>query len=174
METWPWLGVTERQALQFFFEHLKDVSDADHPPEAELLYNASVLAHFATTSTGSTDAFPAAPSNLTAVLDVFVLDRSQHRDPAIMEAAASQILILTGFFADQSRRRHNLTWFAAMGAGFYDRAASHGADHKRARLMEAMADHFDYWRSRHHRLARELRDQPRLISAVRAVGGDLN
>jgi hypothetical protein len=164
MDTRLWLGVTHRQALQFFFEHLRDVSEGDGAPEAELLYNASVLAHFATTSTASVDAFPPSASSLIAVLDVFVLDRSQHTDPEIMEAAAAQCLVLTGFFGDQLRRRHNVEWFAAIGAGFYDRAALHGADETRARMMEAMADHFDYWRSRQRKLARELRDRPRLIS----------
>ena len=43
-----WLAVTSGQALRFFFERLQDVSDADHPPAGELLYNASLLAHFAT------------------------------------------------------------------------------------------------------------------------------
>jgi uroporphyrinogen-III synthase len=49
-----WLAVTTGQALRFFFERLKDVSDEAGPPVGELLYNASVLAHFATTSTAST------------------------------------------------------------------------------------------------------------------------
>ena len=163
MDTGLWLGVTHRQALQFFFEHLKDVSDGDGAPEGELLYNASVLAHFATTSTSGTDTFPAAASSLTSVLEVFVLDRSQHIDAGVLEAAAAQCLVLTGFFGDQLKHRHNIDWFAALGAGFYDRAAHHGADVARVRMMEAMADHFDYWRHRQRKLARELRDRPRLL-----------
>lgn len=159
-----WLGVTQKQALQFFFEHLKDLSDGDGASEEELLYNASVLAHFATTSTSVSSAFPPAASSLTSVLEVFVLDRSQHADASIMEAAAAQCLLLTGFFGDQLRHRHNVDWFAAIGAGFFDRAAHHGSDQARVRMMESMADHFDYWRSRQRRLARELRDRPRLLS----------
>jgi hypothetical protein len=38
------------------------------------------------------------------------LDRSQHADPGLMEAAAAQCLFLTGFFGDQQRRRHNVRW----------------------------------------------------------------
>ena len=57
METNPWLAVTNGQALRFFFEHLRDVSEPDEAPESEVLYNASVLAHYATTSTASLE-FP--------------------------------------------------------------------------------------------------------------------
>ncbi|MEZ5320295.1 MAG: hypothetical protein R2752_23030 [Vicinamibacterales bacterium] len=163
MDTRQLLGVDHRQALQFFFEKLRDVSGPDQAPQAELLYNASILAHFATTSRHAFTTFPAAPVGLDEVLDVFVLDRSEHADPDILEAAASICLVLTGFFADQQRHRHNVDWFASLGAGFYDRAAHHGRDVARIRMMEAMADHFDYWRGRQRRLARELRDEPRLL-----------
>ena len=162
MDSREWLGVTNQQALQFFFEHLRDVAPSD-PPAGELLYNASILAHFATTSAGSTATFPPSPTSLGFVFDVFVMDRSQHADPEIMEAAGSQCLVLTGFFQDQQERRHNVEWYAALGASFYDRAAQYGRDQSRARMMLAMARHFDYWRRQHHRLAHELRDVSLLV-----------
>lgn len=164
-----WLAVNETQALRFFFERLRDVSDLEFAPEEELLYNASILAHFATTSTSSPEVFPASPTGLTGVLDLFVLDRSQHTDPGIMEAAASQCLVLTGFFQDQLRRRHNLRWYSALGADFYDQAAHFGGDRHRARMMETMASRFQFWREQQHRLAHELRDLPFLISAPNRV-----
>ena len=161
MDMQQWLAVTNGQALRFFFERLKDVSDdAD---EHELLYNASVLAHFATTSTGTAGAFPASPIDLHTVFDVFVLDRSQHHDPEIMEAAASQCLLLTGFFGDQLRRRHNVEWYAALGADFYDHAAHHSRDRARARMLLNMALRFGFWRQQQARLAQELRESPMLI-----------
>jgi hypothetical protein len=163
MDSREWLGVTNQQALRFFFEHLRDVAP-DEPPAGELLYNASILAHFATTSTGSTTTFPPSPTSLTFVFDVFVMDRSQHADPDIMEAAASQCLVLTGFFHDQQERRHNVGWYAALGAAFFDRAAQHGRDQSRARMMITMARRFDFWRQQHHRLAHELRDVAFLVS----------
>src|SRR5262245_15830350 len=101
------LAADERQALQFFFEHLREVSEQADVPQNELLYNASVLAHYALTSTASLD-FPRAPLTLETVFDVFVMDRSQQTDPDIMEAAASQCLLLTGFFGAQLRHRHNV------------------------------------------------------------------
>jgi len=45
------LGVTDQEAFQFFLEHLRELTDVAEPPANELFYNASVLAHFATTST---------------------------------------------------------------------------------------------------------------------------
>ena len=61
MDSLQWLGVTNAQALRFFFERLKDISADDEAPTGELLYNASVLAHFASTSTSSTTTFPPGP-----------------------------------------------------------------------------------------------------------------
>ena len=72
-ETQPLLGVTKHQTLRFFFEHLRDVVE-DDPPTDELLYNASVLAHFASTSAASTTDFPPGPTSLHMVFDLYVLD----------------------------------------------------------------------------------------------------
>ncbi len=157
------LGVTNRQAFQFFFEHLRDVTDTADPPANELLYNASVLAHFATTSTASQEAFPACPASLMTIFDLFVMDRSQHLDPEIMEAAAAQCLLLTGFFHDQQKHRHRINFYAGLGMAFFARAASFGRDPVRSRLMGTMARRFEFWRVQQHRLARELRDEPKLI-----------
>jgi hypothetical protein len=171
METNDWLGVTNDQALKFFFEHLRDVTDDQEPPRDELLYNASVLAHFATTSTASSDAFPASPAALDTIFELFVLDRSQHTDAGIMEAAASQCLLLTGFFQDQQRRRHHVDWYASLGTAFYLRAAAHSRDRSRSRMMETMAHRFGFWRSQQHRLAHELHDQARMIAVPPAATG---
>jgi hypothetical protein len=165
-----WLAVTNGQALQFFFERLEDVSDEARATDDELLYNASVLAHFATTSTASTVHFPSCPSTLRTVFDVFVLDRSQHHDPELMEAAASQCLILTGFFGGQLKQRHNVEWYASLGAAFYDQAAQLGKDRERARIMSGMSSHFEFWRRQQAKLARELREQPMLVA--RAAEGE--
>ena len=161
------LGVTDRQAFQFFFEHLRDVTDDQEPPANELLYNASMLAHFATTSTASRDTFPATPAHLGVVFDLFVLDGSHQFDSEIMEAAAAQCLLLTGFFADQQKRRHRIGWYADLGASFYSRAAAAGRSQARARLMDTMAHRFEFWRVQQQRLAAELRERAREMAASR-------
>jgi|SRR5579863_992146 len=163
-----WLAVTDSEALQFFFERLRGIAE-DAPADDELLYNASVLAHFATTSTVSMTDFPPGPISLTTVFDVFLLDRSQHADPDIMEAAGSQCLLLTGFFQDHLRHRHNVEWYGGLGADFYQSAAHLGRNPTRRRLMETMAERFGYWRRQQYRLAAELRDEPRLIHPERPI-----
>jgi hypothetical protein len=162
MDAHPWLAVTEGHALRFFFEHLRDVSERDHAAEAELLYNASVLAHFATTSAASTE-FPGTPATLETVFQLFVLDRSQHGDPEIMEAAAGQCLLLTGFFGAQLKDRHNVEWYARLGAGFFGHAADHLHDRARAAMMRTMANRFPFWRRQQARLAQELHERPLLL-----------
>ena len=163
MFTREWLAVDAGQALRFFFERLKDVSENSGAPDSELLYNASMLAHFATTSAASIEHFPATPTSLTQVFDVFVTDRSGHLDPDLLEAGASQCLILTGFFCRQLRRRHNVDWYASLGAGYYRQAARRSADRDRARMMRVMAGRFEFWRYQQDRLARELREDPFLL-----------
>ena len=128
MDADPWLAVTNGQALRFFFEHLRDVTDDD---AARLSPNCSTTRVCSRTSRPRPRRaviFRRRPTSLTTVFDVFVLDRSQHVDPEIMEAAASQCLLLTGFFGAQLRRRHNLDWYATLGASFYDQAAHVGRD----------------------------------------------
>ena len=61
------LEVTDRQALEFFVVGLKDVS-AQAVDEQELLYNASVLAHYAQVSTGASMEMPA-PGALGSIFD---------------------------------------------------------------------------------------------------------
>jgi hypothetical protein len=163
METRAQLAVSNQQALRFFFEHLRDVTELTEPPERELLYNASLLAHFATTSTASVDTFPPCPTSLSNVFDLFVMDRSQADDPEIMEAAGSQCLLLTGFFLDQQRTRHQVDWYATLGAGFYERAARVSRDRSRSQMLAVMARRFPYWREQQHRLAIDLREAPLVI-----------
>jgi hypothetical protein len=128
----------------------------------ELLYNASVLAHYAQVSTCATADLPT-PTTLAQVFDQFVLDDSLVDDPGLMETAGAQCLLLAGFFADQMQDRHNVRWYAALGAGFYQRAAARSRGARSAQVMSGMAQHFEPWRQRHLRLSRELRDQPYLL-----------
>ena len=98
------LAVDERRTLEFFVNGLQDVCDGSVDRQ-ELLYNASVLAHYALVSTQSVSDVPAPPT-LGAVFDQFVLDTTMLDDPQLLETAAAQCLLLAGFFEDQSRRRH--------------------------------------------------------------------
>jgi hypothetical protein len=155
------LAVDQRRALEFFVMGLQDVSDPGVDRQ-ELLYNASVLAHYAQVSTCAALEMPA-PANLTAVFDNFVLNSPPH-DGNLLETAGAQCLFLTGFFEDRMRARHDIRWYAELGAGFFSRAADHEGSTKKARLLTMISRHFEPWRQRHARLSRELRDQQYLLT----------
>jgi hypothetical protein len=157
------LSADHRQALEFFFVGLKDVSEPT-VDRHELLYNASVLAHFAQVSTLADVELPT-PTSLSSVFDSFVCDTTLCQDSLMMETAGAQCLLLAGFFVDQMHRRHNIRWYADLGAGFFSRAAAQEPSPPKARLLDTMARSFEPWRQRHARLSRELRDQPYLLAA---------
>jgi hypothetical protein len=157
------LATDHRQTLAFFFQRLKDVAGPDVDQE-ELIYNASVLAHYAQVSTQATVDL-STPANLSTVFDHFVADPTLLDDSLMMETAGAQCLVLSGFFEDQMRRRHNIRWYAGLGAGFFSRAAALEPSSQKAQLLGAIARRFEAWRRRHAQLSRDLRDQPFLLSA---------
>ena len=158
------LATGHRQALEFFFMHLQDVS-GPAVDRQELMYNASVLAHYAQVST-QTDVELSTPGNLSDVFDHFVSDTSPLQD-SLLETAGAQCLVLAGFFEDQMRRRHNIRWYAELGAGFFSRAAVREQSPPKAQLLDSIARGFEPWRQRYARLSRELRDQPYLLTPPR-------
>jgi hypothetical protein len=155
------LATDDRRALEFFVVGLRDVSEPT-VDGLELLYNASVLAHYAQVSTNAGSDVPA-PATLTDVFDRFVTDASLRQDAHMMETAGAQCLLLAGFFEGQMRQRHNIRWYASLGAGFFSRAALQEPSPHKAQLLSALARGFEAWRKRHARLGRELRDQAYLL-----------
>jgi hypothetical protein len=156
------LAIDPRQALEFFVVRLQDVSELTVDPQ-ELLDNASLLAHYAQVSTQPDVDLPA-PANLSTVFDHFVSDTTLLHDSLMMETAGAQCLLLTGFFADQMRPRHNIRWYAELGASFFRRAALHERSLDKARVLDAIARRFEPWRQRHAQVSRDLRDQPYLLT----------
>ncbi len=156
------LAIDHRQALEFFVLRFQDVTEPTVDRD-ELLYNASLLAHYAQVSTYPDVDLPT-PASLSEVFDRFVADTTPRHDTRLMETAGAQCLLLAGFFEDQMRFRHNIGWYARLGAGFFRRAAVHEPSTPKARLLEAMAQRFEPWRQRHAQLSRELRDQRYLLA----------
>jgi len=161
------LASDHRQTLEFFVVGLRDVSDSTVEIN-ELLYNASVLAHYAQVSTQAEDDLPA-PADLSAVFDHFVADTTLMADRAMMETAGAQCLLLAGFFEDQMRRRHSIRWYAELGSAFFRRAAMQEPAPRKALLLDAIARHFEFWRQSQARLSRELRDLPYLLTPNRLI-----
>ncbi len=150
------LGSDHLATLEFFVVGLRDVSESA-TDEQELLYNASVLAHYAQVSVDTEDDL-STPADLSTIYDRFISQPAVLRNSAIMEAAGAQCLLLAGFFEEQMRRRHNIRWYAQMGAGFYKRAAAREETAGKAQLLDSIAGRFELWRQRHARLNRELRE----------------
>jgi hypothetical protein len=161
------VATDSRQALEFFFLGLQDLCEPTVDRQ-ELLYNASVLAHYAQVSTHAGGDLPM-PANLSAVFDHFVLDPRFLNDSLLLETAGAQCLLLAGFFEDQMRRRHNIRWYAELGASFFNRAAGQEQSPDKARILDTMARRFEPWRQRHARLSRELRDQPYVLNMPRTA-----
>ena len=157
------LAIDHRQALEFFVLRLQDVTEPTVDRD-ELFYNASLLAHYAQVSTHPDVDLPT-PKSLSAVFDHFVADTTLRHDTRVMETAGAQCLLLAGFFADQMRPRHNIRWYAELGAGFFRQAALHERALDKARMLDAIARRFELWRQRHALLSRDLREQPFLLSA---------
>ena len=103
-------------------------------------------------------------SSSSAIIDHFVSDTTLLHDSVMMEVAGTQCLFLAGFFEDQTRRRHNIRWYAALGSGFFSQAAVHEPSSHKARILDAIARRFEPWRQRHARLSRALRDEPCLLT----------
>jgi len=158
------LAVDGRQALAFFVLGLQDVCEPGVDRE-ELLYNASVLAHFAQTSTQAADELPT-PVTLNDVFDHFVLDTTLMHDGRMMETAGAQCLLLAGFFERQMRQRHNIRWYVDVGASCFSRAAAQEQSSRKARLLETLARRFEAWRQRYERLSIELRDRRYLMTPL--------
>ena len=156
------LATDDRRTLEFFFVGLRDVCEPA-TDLGELMYNASVLAHYAQVSTQSEEDLPT-PANLSTVYDHFVADPSLIHDSRMMEAAGAQCLLLAGFFEDQMRRRYNIRWYSELGASFFKRAASHEASVRKAQLLETIARRFEPWRRSHARLSRELKQTRYLLN----------
>jgi len=155
------VAVDHRQTLEFFVTGLQDVSETGVDRQ-QLLYHASVLAHYAQVSTQSESDWPA-PANLTAVFDQFLIGFAP-LDGSTLETAGAQCLVLSGFFEDQMSGRHNLRWYSEIGAMFFVRAARAERSIAKARLLDTIGRTFEPWRRRHARLGRELRLQPYVLT----------
>lgn len=162
MSDWSELyQVDEKQAFKFFARGLKDVL----PPQAglgELKYVASVLAHFAITPVGASTGFPT-PTCLTEVFDNFVLSDQFRHDGEMLEQAAAQCLLFSGFFADQQEDRHNLGYFRALGEGFCRDASLFHEERGRRSILRRVGSNFVPWARACRILSKNLRANPYLI-----------
>src|SRR5437868_4347522 len=128
-------GCTSTDTLNFFFQYLQD-DVGGILPQDQIIYAASVLAHYAQTSCGADYEVPA-PRTLIEIFDRYILEGVYHRskDHETLEFAGAEILFLNGFFRKQMSRRHNIAYFDGLGRMFYARASYYSPPTKQRRLM---------------------------------------
>ncbi len=177
------LLVDESRTFRFFATSLDEVIALDSHAEAgggtagarprvprdEFLYVSSILAHYALVDADNPEFLPI-PGTLRELHDLFVTDVGTWQDPELMETAAAQALMLTGYFAGAMRLRHNLRTYVRWGRFFFGRAASR-APGTRQPLLEGMSRSFPVWRHRLERLHEQLWEN-RLLLATPGPGLD--
>jgi hypothetical protein len=167
--------VDEARAFNFFSTTLNDVVEHGRDgsvPRDEFLYVTSILAHYALVESGSPSHLPI-PGTLRTLHDLFVTNVDTWHDADLMETAAAQTLMLTGYFAGAMRARHSLRTYVGWGRFFFDRAAS-GTDGKKQALLQGMSRHFPQWRTHLEHLHRSLWESRLLIDLPSGAtqGGD--
>ena len=107
--------------FRFFHKRLHHEARGRNLNPEQLNYGASVLGHFAQTSTATDSGMPSL-KDLSSIYDKFISDTSVISGPGVLEEAGAQTLILGGYFGDQMRRRYNVEWFCRIGASFFEGA----------------------------------------------------
>ena len=159
------LAVSNRAALEFFRTGLEQTpavrARPGQPPE--LPYCASILAHFSSTSSETTEGSPA-PRHLFDVFDQYVVSTLAHGDPDLMEDAGAKTLLLLGFFyRGMAASRHNVHWYRRLGRSFFHEAASLTDNQARRYILMLMSERFDLWQLAFCELEEALRQQRFLL-----------
>ena len=142
------LATDERRALEFFLVHLRDVCEPSVARD-ELLYNASVLAHYAQVSTATTVGMP-----MLGGLVPYRSVRPRHDDARGSRPdgdGGGAVPHPGGFLrgSDAPAARGGVVHRA--GGRVFSSAAAHQESEQKARLLHALSRHFEQWRQRHAR-----------------------
>ncbi|MCR4279698.1 MAG: hypothetical protein NUV78_03110 [Candidatus Zambryskibacteria bacterium] len=155
------LAVNSDAALNFFHTNLKGLVGLDARKD-ETLYVASVLANYAQTSRFERTSLPVM-ANLSEVFDNFVVNKSFMADPGTLEIAGAQTLLLSGFFRQQMRRRHNVNWYDRLGSGFFEQVSERSKEDSRQEFFSQLALRFPFWTLTCSELENHLRERRLLL-----------
>ncbi len=151
-------GVGHMETVNFFYAELTDlVPQGGQLTTKETIYVASVLAHYAQTSRYETESMPPL-ADLGELFDHFVLELVDARDTKMLEIAGAQSLLFAGFFGDQMKEKHSLSWYNSIGSSFYEKACRRTRDANRKTLLGLMSWHFPAWARHCRELNRTLRE----------------
>jgi hypothetical protein len=158
------------RAFNFFSTTLGDVVEQEASGSVsreEFLYVTSILAHYALVESGNAQYLPI-PGTLRSLHDLFVMNLDTWHDADLMETAAAQTLMLTGYFAGAMRARHNLRTYVGWGRFFFGRAAS-GTEGKKQSVLQGMSRHFPLWRGHLEQLHTQLWESRLLLDTPPAA-----
>ena len=156
------VAIDSEQAFRFFLTNLRESAATERSREDELLYVASVLAHYSQTSRSDAMSMPPM-ADLTEVFDNFILPAACPMDSEILEFGGSQILLFAGFFRDQMERRHSVKWYDQLGQSLYEKAGRHAKDLRKRELFDGLSETFPVWTMACRNLSRTLRDNRFLL-----------
>jgi hypothetical protein len=156
------VAVDSNRAFNFFLASLREAVVAERFTDDEMLYVASILAHYSQTSRFDTTTMPCM-ANLSEVFDNFVLQTTRLTDSQSLEFGGSQVLLFAGFFRDQMCQRHNVKWYDQVGQSLYERASQHSKNLKKRELFDRLSESFPAWTIVCRNLSRTLRDNRLLL-----------
>lgn len=156
------LGVNFQTALSFFHQGLREVTGKRSSDQ--MVYVASVLAHFSLTSRNSNDRPPFA--NLGEVFDNFVFKNEVSKDPEVLEIAGSQVILFAGFFRHQMMKRHIVSWYDDLGRSFYLKASLNTPSQKKKDLFKSMSYSLPFWNLSCNKLHKKCREDKYLIQYI--------
>jgi hypothetical protein len=165
-------GVTEEGALGFWASHLHETigsKEWSQIRDSTGVYLASVLGHFCLQPVDRVEAlspdyspgdqeFPQF-AGLTQIAEMMMQQLTSAKNPLWMESAGAHILLYAGFFQNQNKDRHNISFYSTLGRECYLMAAVG----KRAGVMKLMANGFNQYLFHLANLHQHLRESRYLI-----------
>ena len=156
------VAVDSKRAFNFFLASLRETTVTERFKDDEMLYVASILAHYSQTSRFDTTSMPCM-ADLSEVFDNFVVQTTRLTDSEILEFGGSQVLLFAGFFRDQMSRRHNVKWYDQVGQSLYEKAGQHSKNLKKRALFDRLSESFPAWTGVCRNLSRTLRENRLLL-----------
>ncbi|MES2213660.1 MAG: hypothetical protein V4473_02365 [Patescibacteria group bacterium] len=156
------IGVDSARAFNFFSTSLREALGTKRLNVDQMLYVASVLAHYSQTSRFDTESMPFT-TELVGVLEYYMFQQPTVNSE-ILEIGGSQVLLFAGFFRDQMRRRHNVEWYDQIGQSLYDRASRFTTDRRKQKLFDGLAESFPAWALVCSDMSRRLRENRFVIN----------
>lgn len=156
------VGVDSQKAFHFFLSNLREATVTEKLKDAEMLYVASILAHYSLTPRFDATSMPCM-SDLSEVFEHFVLETGANADSEILEFGGSMVLLFAGFFRDQMQARHNVKWYDQIGQSLYERAGLHSSNLKKRELFDGLSESFPAWTLVCRNVSRALRENRLLL-----------